>query len=68
EKIDIYLGDLKLASKGCGVKFNEEGAKKILKEKEIKIIVDLNLGRENAKVWTCDLTPEYVKINAHYRT
>ncbi|HEA47243.1 MAG TPA: bifunctional glutamate N-acetyltransferase/amino-acid acetyltransferase ArgJ [bacterium] len=67
-KIDIYLGNLKLASKGCGVKFSEEEAKKILKEKEVKIIVDLNLGEESAKVWTCDLTPEYVKINAHYRT
>ncbi len=68
DKIDIYLGNLKLASKGCGVKFSEEEAKKILKKKEIKIIVDLNLGEKSAKVWTCDLTPEYVKINAHYRT
>jgi glutamate N-acetyltransferase/amino-acid N-acetyltransferase len=68
DKIDIYLGDLKLASSGCGVKFSEEEARKILKEKEIKIIVDLNLGEESAKVWTCDLTTEYVKINAHYRT
>ena len=68
EKIDIYLGDLKLASKGCGIKYSEEEAKKILKEKEIKIIVDLKLGEKSAKVWTCDLTTEYVKINAHYRT
>lgn len=68
EKIDIYLGNLKLASKGCGIKYSEEEAKKILKGKEIKIIVDLNLGEKSAKVWTCDLTIEYVKINAHYRT
>ncbi|MCG2676189.1 bifunctional ornithine acetyltransferase/N-acetylglutamate synthase [bacterium] len=68
EKIDIYLGDLKLASSGCGIKFSEKKAKRILKGKEIKIIVDLNLGKESAKVWTCDLSPEYVKINAHYRT
>jgi len=68
EKIDIYLGDLKLTSKGCGIKYSEEEAKKILKEKEIKIIVDLNLGEKSAKIWTCDLTTEYVKINAHYRT
>ena len=68
EKIDIYLGNLKLASGGYGIKFSEEEAKKILKEKEIKIIVDLNLGKESAKVFTCDLTPEYVKINACYRT
>lgn len=64
EKIDIYLGDLKLTSKGCGIKFSEEEAKKILKGKEIKIIVDLHLGEESAKVFTCDLTPEYVKINS----
>jgi len=68
EKTDIYLGNLKLASKGCGIKYSEEKAKKILKEKEIKITVDLNLGEKSAKVWTCDLTPDYVKINAHYRT
>ncbi|MBA7688327.1 Arginine biosynthesis bifunctional protein ArgJ [subsurface metagenome] len=68
EKIDIYLGDLKLASKGCGIGFNGKMAKKILKGKEIKIIVDLNLGEKSAKVWTCDLTPDYVKINAHYCT
>lgn len=68
EKIDIYLGDLKLASKGCGIKFSEKKAKRILKGKEIRIIVDLKLGEESVKVWTCDLTPEYVKINAHYRT
>ncbi len=68
EKIDIYLGNLKLASKGCGIGFNGKMAKKILKGKEIKIIVDLNLGEKSAKVWTCDLTPDYVKINAHYRT
>lgn len=68
DKIDIYLGDLQLASFGCGVRFSGEEAKNILKGKEIKIIVDLNLGKESTKVWTCDLTPEYVKINAHYRT
>ena len=68
EKIDIYLGNLKLASKGCGIKYSKEEAKKILKEKEIKIIVDLNLGEKSAKIFTCDLTPEYVKINAHYHT
>ncbi len=68
KSVVTYLEDLKLASKGCGIKFSEEEAKKILKEKEIKIIVDLNLGKESAKVWTCDLTPEYVKINAHYCT
>lgn len=68
DKIDIYIGNLKLASEGYGVSFSEEEAKKILQEKEIKITVDLNLGEENARVWTCDLTQEYIKINVHYRT
>jgi glutamate N-acetyltransferase/amino-acid N-acetyltransferase len=63
-RIEIYVGDLKLASGGCGVEFSPAKAASILREDEIKILVDLNLGREGMRVWTCDLTPEYVKLNA----
>jgi len=63
-RIEIYLGDLKLASGGCGMEFSPAKAASILREDEIKILVDLNLGREGMRVWTCDLTPEYVKLNA----
>ncbi|MEA3254368.1 MAG: bifunctional glutamate N-acetyltransferase/amino-acid acetyltransferase ArgJ [Candidatus Altiarchaeota archaeon] len=43
-----------------------ERARKILKHKQIKVTVNLNLGEESAVAWGCDLSPEYVKINAEY--
>ncbi len=67
EKIDIALNDLKIVSKGIGTGMDKE-ANERLKSKEIKITIDLHNGRSNAKVLTCDLTEDYVKINAEYRT
>lgn len=67
EKTDIYLNGLKIVSKGMGMGKDKEANEK-LKNKEIKIVVDLHLGKGTAKVLTCDLTEDYVKINAEYRT
>jgi glutamate N-acetyltransferase/amino-acid N-acetyltransferase len=47
---------------------NEERAAEILKMEDLKIEVDLNLGKESADFWTCDLSYEYVTINADYRS
>ncbi len=67
EKTDIYIGKLKVVNKGVTTGKDRE-ANEILKEKDIKIIIDLNLGRSSANVLTCDLTEEYIKINKAYRT
>jgi glutamate N-acetyltransferase/amino-acid N-acetyltransferase len=48
-------------------KFGEE-AKKILSRGEITITVDLHMGKGSASFWTCDLSGEYVAINANYST
>ncbi len=64
---DIFLNDLKIVSKGMGTGKDKEANEK-LKNKEVKIVVDLHLRRGAAKVLTCDLTEDYVKINAEYRT
>lgn len=48
--------------------FSEEEAAKVLKEKEIDILVDMKSGSFSAKAWGCDLTYDYVKINGDYRT
>ena len=61
-------GKLPVCRNGAGVDFSEETAKEILSEEEIKILVDLHDGSESAIAWGCDLTFEYVKINAEYRT
>jgi len=67
EKVDIYFGKVKIVNKGIGTG-RDEKTRKILKEKEIRIIIDLNLGKSSAKVLTCDLTEEYVRENKTYRT
>ena len=67
EKIDIYFGKVKVADKGLTTGKDKE-ANEVLKEKDIKITIDLHLGRSSAKVLTCDLTEEYIKANTAYRT
>ncbi len=67
EKTDISLNGLKIVNKGMGTGKDKE-ANERLKSKEVKIVVDLRLGKGSAKVLTCDLTEDYVKINAEYRT
>jgi glutamate N-acetyltransferase/amino-acid N-acetyltransferase len=68
DKVDVYLGDLLMAENGTGLSFDEEKASQILKEKEVILAVDLKLGEYEAKSWGCDLSYDYVKINAAYRT
>lgn len=68
EKTDIYIGDLLVCKNGAAVKFDEKKAKGILKEKEIDITIRLNEGKYSDKIWTCDFSYDYVKINGSYRT
>lgn len=72
EKIDIAFesnkGHLQVCADGVPVLFDEDVAKCILLEPEIKIIVNLNEGNEVASAWGCDLSYEYVRINGDYRT
>ena len=61
-------GQVDVCQNGAGIPFSEEEAKKVLLEKEIDILVNLNAGQVNASAWGCDLTYDYVKINGDYRT
>ncbi len=61
-------GKLTVCVDGAGVSFSEDAATEILSEDEIKVIINLNSGDSSAIAWGCDLTFEYVKINAEYRT
>jgi len=66
--INVYIGDNILVKKGVAVEFNEAQVKKYLKRKEIAVTVDLGQGSKNAVAWGCDLTYDYVRINARYHT
>jgi glutamate N-acetyltransferase/amino-acid N-acetyltransferase len=68
EKVDVSFGGLKVAKGGCAVEFSEAKALGLLKRKEVEVEVNLNLGKAEATVFTSDLSYDYVKINASYRT
>ncbi len=68
ENVDIYIGELLVCKGGCAVDFDEGHAKSLLERNEIKLLVKLNKGVYSDHVWTCDLTYDYVKINASYRS
>jgi len=67
EKIDISFGKVKIVNRGIGTGRDIE-AKEVLKKKGIKITIDLHRGRSSANVLTCDLTEDYIRANAAYRT
>lgn len=66
--VDIYFDKLKVCKDGSAVDFKDEKAEEILKNKSFKISVDLKRGKEKIKFYTSDLSYDYVRINAEYRT
>ncbi len=61
-------GELELMRAGSGLVFDEEQASRILQEREIFILLELGDGEYSARAWGCDLSHEYVSINADYRS
>ena len=68
ERTDIYIGKVKVVGKGLSNRKDGEANEVLKANREVRIVVDLHLGDSSAKVLTCDLTEEYVKVNAEYRT
>jgi len=68
ERVSIWLGTIQVAECGMGIAFDEEAAKEYLLGDPVTITVDLNMGDASAKAYGCDLTYDYVRINASYRT
>jgi len=68
-RVDIFIGPVQMVSNGIGCgKAAEGAATRVLKTDEFSITVDLHLGLGRAEVYTCDLSIDYVKINADYRS
>ncbi|QQK76990.1 bifunctional ornithine acetyltransferase/N-acetylglutamate synthase [Salicibibacter cibarius] len=68
ETIDIAIGPHLTLSQSEPVNFSEEAVTAHLKQDEVFIDVELNIGDGSGKAWGCDLTYDYVRINAGYRT
>ena len=68
-KVQLWLGDVYVAQNGGRhPSYKEEDGQRIMKEAEITVTVDLGRGSFNRTMWTCDLSHEYVSINADYRS
>ncbi|WP_287019955.1 bifunctional ornithine acetyltransferase/N-acetylglutamate synthase, partial [Dictyoglomus sp.] len=65
---ELYIGDHLVFAKNEPLGYNSQEVKNYLKGNEVRIRIILNEGRYSAISWGCDLTEEYVKINAYYRT
>lgn len=69
DELSISFGDIMVAEKGWRApNYSEEAASAYMKNPEITITVDLGIGTGTCTVWTCDLTHEYIRINADYRS
>ncbi len=72
EKVDLYFessaGKLKIIENGVATDYSEEKATEILSQKEITATADIKMGSSSAVAWGCDLTHEYININADYRS
>lgn len=64
----LYIGDQLWVERGAREALSEAEAHRMLEEQEVRIRLDLGIGEAQATGWGCDLSSEYVRINAHYRT
>lgn len=68
DTVTIKLGGALVCQNGCAVSFSEQETRSILEGKEISVWIELGTGQGEAMVWTCDLSPEYIRINGSYRS
>ena len=72
EQVDIFCESdenrMQICKDGMLTDYDEEAATKILSAPEVRVIVDMHRGEAEAAAWGCDLTYDYVKINADYRS
>ena len=69
DDVSVFINDILIAENGCrAASYTEEQGQQAMSVEEITIAIDLKRGDYQAKVWTSDLSHEYVRINAEYRT
>jgi glutamate N-acetyltransferase/amino-acid N-acetyltransferase len=69
DRLAVWLGDILVAKDGeVAAGYREQQGAAYMKESEIAITVDVGVGKEAATIWTCDLTHDYIAINADYRS
>ena len=72
DNVDLYFqgknGKIHIFGNGNACDYSEEEASQLLSQKEVCVLVDMHMGNEEATAWGCDLSYDYVRINADYRS
>ena len=72
EKVELFFesksGRIQIYKDGVATDYSEEEATRILSDPEVTVLVDMKSGDQQAAAWGCDLSYDYVKINADYRS
>lgn len=67
-KVDVYFGEKLIVKGGVAAQIDADEVKGLMGVKELQIIIDMNAGGADATAYGCDMTEEYIRINAHYHT
>ncbi len=67
-RVRVWLADQLVLRKGQPLAFDETDVHRRMLARKVNVAIDLGAGRGRGRVWTCDLTVEYIRINASYRT
>ncbi len=69
DRVSIAINEVEIVTDGSrAANYDEDAGVRAMADKDIRIVISLNRGAVSATVWTCDLSHDYVKINAEYRT
>lgn len=68
EQVSVFFDRVPVLRKGVGLPENEREAARVLRRPSFTVRIELGQGQESARIWTCDLSHEYVRINSAYRT
>jgi glutamate N-acetyltransferase/amino-acid N-acetyltransferase len=68
ERLSVHIGGLRIVERGLGAGADLEALRAAMSGPEAEVAIDLGLGAASFTAWTCDLSEEYVRINAHYLT
>lgn len=69
DKLKIFLGDVCIVENGSrSASYSEEQGQKVMDATDITVCIELERGKANTQIWTCDFSYDYVKINAEYRS
>ncbi len=69
DRLAIWFGDILVAENGLvSTRYKEEDGARYMRASDLEIRVDLGMGEQQATIWTCDLTKQYITINADYRS